>query len=132
MASTSFAVSARILKFDAPLQIVYGWANHVATESGALIEDSQGDLIPPEELEKAAVEYMLASRASGVMHEGLTVGQVIACLVTTPEIRKCFDLGDGPVGLIIGVKYDRETYARVVSGELPMFSIQGRAEEIAA
>jgi hypothetical protein len=120
-----------ILKSDEAQQVVYGWAGKYVGADGKPLVDLQGDIIEPEEVEKAAVDFMLEHRASGIMHEGKSVGTIVASLVTTPEIVKALFGSEAvvPVGWLIGVKYpDKEVYKRVVSGELSMFSIQGSAE----
>jgi hypothetical protein len=119
----------QILKSEPDQQIVYGWGS-VSLVDGELLTDLQGDQIEPQELEKAVTEFMLDYRQSGVMHEGASVGDVVASLVTTPDIAKAFGLGDGlPVGWILGVKVkDPEVWKKVVSGELKAFSIQGTAD----
>ena len=71
---------------------------------------------------------------AGVMHETPSKCEVIASLVTTPDICKAFGLGDAlPIGWILGLKVlDEAVWARVVSGELQAMSIQGTAERQAA
>lgn len=121
----------QILKADHAQQIVFGWAGQYLDEKGAPLEDLQGDVIDPSEIEKASYDYLLKSRDSGIMHEGKSVGKIVASLVTTPEVVKAFFGPDVkvPVGWIIGVKYDdAKVFKRVVDGELKMFSIQGSSE----
>lgn len=122
-------MSFQILKADPHEQIVYGWGS-VSVANGELITDLQGDQIEPDVLEKAVTEFMLDYRESGVMHDGSSVGDVIASLVTTPQIVKAFGLSqDLPIGWILGVKIkDPEVWKRVQSGELQAFSIQGTAD----
>src|SRR5216683_7979433 len=95
-----------VLKADPKQQIVFGWAGVYVDADGGLLEDLQGDMISPDEIEKASYRYVLEKRESGVMHEGKTVGSIVASLVTSPEIVKAF-FGDAkvPVGWIIGVHY---------------------------
>lgn len=120
-------------KVDHSQQVVFGWAGQYLDELGEPLEDLQGDIIEPAEIERASYEYMLKSRESGVMHEGHTVGNIVASLVTTPDVVKAFFGPDVhvPVGWLIGVKYsDSKVFKRVVDGELQMFSIQGRADSV--
>ena len=118
-----------ILKFDAAERVVYGFAS-VAKVNGQPVVDLQGDIIDPAELEKAAMEYMLEHRDSGVMHAGQVVGKAFASLVTTPELTQAlFGIETDTVGWLLGVKYsDESVFKRVVKGELPMFSIEGSAD----
>lgn len=126
-----------IAKTDEDQGLVYGWANIIATKDGVLIEDSQGDLIEPEELEKAAVDFMLHHRATGEMHEGDAVGAVIESFVSSPDKMRAMGLPEelakqAPHGLWIGVKVPPETFAKVKSGLYKGFSIQGEARREAA
>lgn len=128
----------QLLKADASRHVVYGWAS-VSVKDGDLVTDLQGDQIEPECLEQAVEDFMLEYRAgtadgAGVMHETAPKCEVIASLVTTPDIVKAFGLGDNlPIGWILGLKVlDEATWQRVVSGELKAFSIQGTAEKRAA
>lgn len=121
-----------VLKADQAQQIVYGWAGQYMTADGKPIEDLQGDVLEPEDIQKAAEQFVLNYGESGIHHEGKSVGKIVASLVTTNDIVKAFfpdSLGRVPVGWIIGVYYpDKKVFDRVVSGELPMFSVQGNAD----
>lgn len=120
-----------IIKTDPAQQLVFGWAGKYLDAAGHPLVDLQGDVIDPKDIEKASYDYVLKSRESGVMHEGKSVGKIVASLVTTPEIVKAFfpNATDVPVGWIIGVKLEHAgAFKRVVDGELTMFSIQGRAD----
>lgn len=128
----------QIIRKDKAQQIVYGWAS-VSVDDGELVTDLQGDQIEPDELEKAVTDFMLNYRAqeaggSGVMHETEPMCEVIASLVTTPDIVKAFGLSEKlPIGWILGLKVlDPEVWRRVESGELKALSIQGTAERVAA
>lgn len=122
-----------IVKVDSAQQIVFGWAGQYLDADGNLLVDLQGDIIHPNEIEKASYHYMLEHRKSGVMHEGKSVGDIVASLVTTPDVVKAL-FGPSvklPVGWLIGVKYsDSSIFKRVVSGELQMFSIQGHGDSV--
>lgn len=122
-------MSFQVLKTDPTQHVVYGWGS-VSVSDGQLLTDLHGDQIEPEELEKAVTDFMLEYRQTGVMHTGLAVGDVIASLVTTPDIVKAFGLSESlPVGWILGVKVnDPAIWEQIVSGKLKAFSIQGTAE----
>jgi hypothetical protein len=128
----------QILKQDPARHVVYGWAS-VSVADGELVTDLQGDQIEPDALEQAVEDFMLNYRAgtadgAGVMHETPAKCEVIASLVTTPDIIKAFGLGESlPIGWILGLKVlDEAVWKRVVSGELKAMSIQGTAERKAA
>jgi hypothetical protein len=119
-----------IVKVDSLQGVVYGWGNVVVDKSG-LVTDRQGDQWEPDDLERSVVDFMENSRESGVMHEGHTVGQVVASFVTTPDLVKAFfgdQVGFVPIGWIIGVKVDKTVLAKVLDGTLRAFSIQGTAD----
>lgn len=131
-------MSFNLIKKDDSRHVVYGWAS-VSVKDGELVTDLQGDQIEPDCLEQAVEDFMLEYRAgtadgAGVMHDTPPKCEVIASLVTTPEICKAFGLGDGlPIGWILGLKVlCDDTWKRVVAGELKAFSIQGTAEKRAA
>jgi hypothetical protein len=124
----AFAIS----KTDSVKGHVFGWANHVVDPAGNLIEDSQGDVITPGELEDAVVDFMLDYRKSGEMHSGLAVGHVFESLVFSPEKASAMGLAEDvaksvPTGWWIGVKVGPEVMAKVKDGTYQMFSIQGEA-----
>lgn len=128
----------QIIRKDQAQHVVYGWAS-VSVNDGELVTDLQGDQIEPADLEAAVEDFMLNYRAgtahgAGVMHETAPACEVIASLVTAPDICKAFGLGDAiPVGWILGLKVmDAAVWARIVSGELSALSIQGTAERVAA
>lgn len=127
-------MSFNLLKKDESRRVVYGWAS-VSVKDGEIVTDLQGDQIEPDVLEQAVEDFMLEYRAgtaegAGIMHETTAKCEVIASLVTTPEICKAFGLGCEQVGWILGLKVlDDAVWARVVSGELKAFSIQGTAEK---
>lgn len=127
----------RIIKAEPDQQIVYGWGS-VAIKDGEEVTDLQGDQIDPATLEQAVTDFMLEfgnHGGTGMMHEGKPVGDIIASLVTTPAIVQAFFPGatDVPIGWILGVKVnDPDVWARVKSGELRAFSIQGTADRVPA
>lgn len=121
-----------IRKLDESKGLVYGWANIVADADGELIEDLQGDLIEPGDLEDAVVKFMLDHRASGEMHQGEAGGRVIESLVASPEKFEAMGIPKEvaktmPTGYWIGVKVSPETFAKVKDGTYQAFSIEGTA-----
>ena len=122
----------RIAKLDKAKHLVYGWASVVATADGALVEDLQGDLIDPADLEDAAVDFMLDYRKSGEMHEGRAAGTVVEALVASPEKYAAMGVPESvakamPSGLWLGVKVTPDVFAKVEAGHYRMFSIEGTA-----
>ena len=122
-------VDIPISKIDTNQNLVFGWAN-ISTKDGELLTDRHGDQIEIDDLEKAAYEFNLYFRGSGVNHEGGSIGQVIESFVVTPEKLEKMGLPSEslPLGWWFGVYVeDDAVFKRVVDGELSMFSIQGTA-----
>ena len=111
-------------------QLVSGWANVSVNADGSLPLDWQDDIIPPCVLEKAAIDFMLNYRESGVMHEGLAQGTVVESITFTKEKQRAIGIPEGcvPEGWFITFKvHSAELFKRVADGTYKMFSIQGRA-----
>lgn len=114
-------------------QLVSGWANVAVNADGAPPLDWQDDVILPETLEKAAINFMLDYRASGVMHDGGSVGTVVESIVFTKEKQEAIGIPEGcvPQGWFITVKvHDAEVFKRVMDGTYKMFSIQGTCKRV--
>lgn len=113
--------------------LVSGWANVAVNADGSLPLDWQDDIIRPETLEKAAINFMLEYRGSGVMHEGDSKGTVVESIVFTKEKQQAIGIPPGvvPEGWFITVKVlDPEVREKIKSGSYRMFSIQGKAKRI--
>lgn len=111
-------------------QQVYGWLYCTRKADGSLVVDHSGETIPLDELEDAAHEYALSSRVAGEMHETMGVGRLIELFVSTPEKRAAMGIPEGvlPDGVFVGYQIDdKDTWAKVRSGELAMFSLGGHA-----
>jgi hypothetical protein len=125
-----------ILKIDEPKQQVFGYFNVAVRSDGELITDLQGDIITPDELEKAAYEFVLESREGGEMHKGAPVSTLIESFVITPDKLELMDLKPGPSATVgwwgAFQIHDAEVFKRVTDGELTMFSIEGEGERVEA
>lgn len=121
---------ARIVKMDEARNLVFGWANVSIRKDGETIEDLQGDMIDPEELEDAAYQFALHFGKTGVMHEGGPVGTLVESFMVTPEKLAKMGLEHDalPLGLWVGFYIpDNAVFELVKSGHYSMFSIQGTA-----
>lgn len=126
------------LKFDliyksAEKMLVSGWANVSINADGSLPFDWEGDIIPPDELEKAAVLFMLNYRDSGEMHRGESKATVVESIVLTAEKQAAIGIpaGNVPQGWFITVKvHDPEVFELVKDGTYRMFSIQGAGKRV--
>lgn len=113
-------------------QMIFGWAS-VSSINGQDIIDKQGDIVPVEELEKAAYDFTLYSRTHGEMHENIGTGRMIESMVFTPEkaalgVVAKNEKGEPMMGWWVGFKVENpQTWADARSGRLPEFSIGGRA-----
>jgi hypothetical protein len=124
-------------KFDDDKRLAFGWAS-VVSLNGEPVLDKQGDVIAPDEIEKAAYQYMLASRKGGEMHKRQTsaagvdepvhVADIVESFVVTPEkVEKMGLPSSMPLGWWVGYKvHDDAAWAKVKKGDYKGFSIHGR------
>jgi len=113
--------------------LVSGWANVAVNADGSLPLDWQDDIIRPDVLEKAAINFMMDYRGSGVMHEGEEQGIVVESIVFTKEKQSILGIPEGcvPEGWFITVKVTNpEVFKAVKEGKYRMFSIQGNAKRV--
>ena len=124
-----------IKKADDEKMQIFGWANVALTENGEQIEDWQGDMIDPEDLEQAAYEYVLLYGDGGEMHDSPThvVSKLIESVVFTEEKMKAMGIPEGsvPFGWWVGFQIlDEDVWKKVKNGTYRMFSIEGTAERV--
>ena len=125
----------RIAKSDDEKMLAFGWANVSMRVDGELIEDWQGDIIEPEELEAAAYEYVRLYGDGGEMHERGGVAVLIESVVFTEDKMAAMSIPVGtlPVGWWIGFKVtDKDVWEKIKNGTYSMLSIEGEAERVAA
>ena len=114
-------------------RLVSGWANVALDKDGNAPLDWQDDVIAPETLEKAAINFMLDYRGSGEMHKGDSKGTVVESIVFTKEKQQALGIPEGvvPEGWFITVKvHDPDVFEKVKNGTYRMFSIQGTAKRV--
>lgn len=126
--------SGEFAKADEDKRQVFGWASIVEVD-GQPVVDRQGDWISPEEIEKAAYQYVLNSRKAGHQHrrdgdQPFHAGDMIESFVMTPEkIEKMGMPESTPVGWWVGYKiHDEDAWQKVKKGEVTGFSIHGRGK----
>ena len=115
------------------LGLVSGWANVAVNANGSIPMDWQDDIIMPEVLEKAAINFMKDYRGSGVEHKGSSHGTVVESIVFTKEKQELLGIPEGcvPQGWFITVKVENEdVFKAVKSGKYKMFSIQGKSKKV--
>lgn len=120
-----------IKKTDPDKQLVFGWASISKDIKGDLLEDYQGDIIEPDELEKAAYNFVLNFGDTGERHdpEMRKKGKLVASLVFTDDVKKALGIPEEtlPTGWFVGFHIeDSDTWEKVKKGEYKMFSIEGR------
>lgn len=128
--------SGEFSKMDSDKRQVFGWASVVEID-GKPIVDRQGDWIAPDDIEKAAYEYVLKSRKGGHQHrrdgdQPFHAADMIESFVVTPEkIEKMGLPKDTPVGWWVGYKvHDDEAWSKVKKGEITGFSIHGKGKRV--
>lgn len=116
-----------IVKVDEVKKVVYGWA-YVCEEGGQEVIDHSGDVIAPEELEKAAHQFVTDCRIGKVMHAGETQAEMVESVFFSKELQEALDIDLGKVGWFVGFSVsDPDIIEKISKGELSMFSIGGTA-----
>lgn len=121
-------------KTDDDKRQAFGWAS-VVQINGSPVVDRQGDWITPDELEKAAYDYVIKSRKGGDQHKRdgeapFHASDLIESFVVTPEkIEKMGLPKDTPVGWWVGYKvHNDETWDKIKKGHHTGFSIHGKGK----
>lgn len=135
----SFSVvwSGEFSKTDDERRQAFGWAS-VVEVNGEPVIDLQGDWITPDELEKAAYNYVRKSRVGGTQHardemdSPVHAGDMIESFVVTPEkIEKMGLPPSTPVGWWVGFQYhDDATWDDIKSGRKTGFSVHGKGKRV--
>ena len=123
----------KIMKSDEENMLAFGWASVSMRVDGELIEDWQKDIVEPEELERAAYEFVELYREGGEMHERGGVAVLIESVVFTEEKMRIMDIPEGtlPIGWWIGFRVtDEDVWEKVKDGTYQMFSIEGEARRV--
>lgn len=135
---SDWSIPLDIVKAQPDQQLVFGWAS-VSTKNGLVIVDKQGDMILPEDLEKAAYDFVLYCRSQGDMHktnnanEPVQVGRLVESMMFTKEKQDVLKINLGLEGWWVGFKVDDpalwEAHKR---GDRPEFSIGGKGKRVDA
>ena len=136
--AADFAVTCEIIKgraSDMKEGIVFGWA-YVLDRNGVQVVDHQNDTIAPEELVKAAHDFMINSRTAGVMHaradgQPQKIGDVVESVVLTRGLQKALGINLPVAGWLIAMRLtDPEVRKLAAQGVLKSFSIGGRGKRV--
>lgn len=115
-------------------QLVFGWASVAKDKDGKHPLDWQGDLIEPEDLERAVYKFNTDFRESNEMHRPGTVnGHLVESVMFTKEKMAAMGIPEGtvPEGWWVGFHIeDPVAYQKVKSGIYKMFSIEGHAKRV--
>lgn len=133
MAAFTSTIQFAKRSLDEARRLVTAWASVVTDGEGKPVVDSQGDIIPVEELQNAVLEMASGGMDGkvGVNHEVEGVGSILESMVITKEKREKAGLGDGPEGWLVTFKiHDDGVWERIRSGELLELSIAGEAERV--
>lgn len=120
-----------IAKTEPDKMLVFGWANVAIGEDGQQITDLQGDVIDPEELERAAYDHVLKFRSAGERHDPnlRQKGRLVESCVFTKEKQAALGIPPGvvPEGWWVGYKIDDpQAWEKIKKGEYQSFSIEGK------
>lgn len=143
LANGDFEFVIDIEKADPDKQMIFGWAS-ITHVNGQEIVDKQGDAIQlmdnpadgSKGLESAAYDFVLYSRTHGEMHDNIGTGKLVESIVFTPEkaalgLVAKNEKGETICGWWTGFRVDNAgTWASHKRGELPEFSIGGRATPV--
>ena len=116
-----------IEKIDDEQRIVWGWA-YVCEERGGQVVDHSGQVVDPDDMQKAAHGFVLDSRMGGVMHEQQG-GSIVDSMFFSKDVQRALGVDLGKVGWFIGFHVDDdEAWQGVKSGKYKAFSIGGSAD----
>lgn len=133
IAKAEFSLSGEISKIDDDKHLVFGWASIGIRSNGDVLVDKQGDVIDdPDEIEKAAYNFVLHSRDGGEMHVRKGVSTLVESFVITPEKRKAMGIPDGVLpqsGWWTGFRVnDDDVWKAIKSGKYRQFSVHGKGQ----
>lgn len=118
-------LQTQIHKLDADKKLVFGFA------SAADTVDSHGDIISADELERAAYDFVINSRAGHEMHNGKKIADLVESFFISADKAQLLGLthhvGHWWIGFHIN---DDDVWDKIKNGTYSMFSIGGRARRI--
>jgi cation transport regulator ChaB len=124
---TKVSVEGQIVKQLDEERLAFGWA-YVSTVNGQISLDHSEEFIRPDQIAKAATNFMLSMRTAKAMHSGGKIGEVVHSMPLTNEIAKALGIQSDREGWLVAIKvYDDQVWQDVKSGKLAAFSIGGRA-----
>ena len=117
-------------KADTEHRLIFGWAS-ISTMRGQPVVDKQGDIIPTDELETAAYDFVLNSRQQGDLHEITGVGRLVESCVFSAEKQAALGIDLGKEGWWVGFYVENDdVWGAIKRGERPEFSIGGSGHRV--
>lgn len=127
LTKSDIQLEGKIVKQLDEERLVFGWV-YVSTVKGEISLDHSGEFIRPDQIAKAATNFMLSMRTAKRMHSGESIGEVVHSMPLTNDIAKALGIQSDREGWICAIKvYDDQVWQDVKSGKLAAFSIGGRA-----
>lgn len=126
----------KIAATDEDRRLVFGWASVAVDKAGNVVEDSQGDVLDPGDLETAAYQFVSDFGDANAMHAGPDVDRVVESIYVDPA--KLAKMGLDPSGAPhsgwwVGFRVDDQAaWDGVKSGKYGAFSIEGAGQRIPA
>jgi hypothetical protein len=121
-----YSVAINFAKASVTGQVVGGWAS-VVKVNGEVVEDYQGDIIPIDELRKAAHQFVCDARVAKAMHAGNPVGEVVESVIVDDDFAEALGITDGKRGWWIVMKInDPAVQEGIRKGIYRAFSIGGK------
>jgi hypothetical protein len=119
-----------VSKIDEDRQLVFGWAYVTHDKDGKVSVDKSGEFVDDyEEIEKAAYDFVIRSRAGDADHTNVKGSEMVESMVFTPEKIAKMGIPEGtiPTGWWVGFKVeDAELWKSVKDGKRMAFSIHGK------
>ena len=117
-------------KIDDEKRQVFGFFS-VVEENGKPLVDYQGDVISPDELEKAAYSYVINSRMGDERHDERPKAVLIESMFFSKEKQEALGIDLNMVAWWGGfLVQDEELWQKIKSGRYSMFSIGGRSDGV--
>lgn len=138
MSASTIKTGARfeVVKLDEQRHRVTGFAMISCNKNGEPVYDLQGDHISPDELVKAVQDFasIVGEYRVDDMHDRTDTGRVVESMVLTAELQKSLGIPEGtqPIGWLVTVEVPKAEFELVKAGKRPMFSIEARAQRVAA
>lgn len=130
------ATELEVIKLDETRHRITGFAMVSCNKNGEPVYDLQGDHISPEELVKAVQDFasIVGEYRVDDMHDRTDTGRVVESMVLTAELQKSLGIPEGtqPIGWLVTVEVPKAEFELVKAGKRPMFSIEARAQRVAA